>query len=133
METVLLMNEHSVGKAIEEARYNLATRVMSNGVEVIVAGDKSTFPGNPNFKRILPSTVYKPVTLKPSTLSDHMMMILPLESPQVSDVFAISRICIDISCFADQQFGSKSICHKNMSNDFHIFDHISGKWYHYGV
>lgn len=72
------------GRAIEEARYNLATRVMSNGVEVIVAGDKSTLPGNPNFKRILSNTVYKPVTLKPSTLSDHMMMILPPESSQVS-------------------------------------------------
>lgn len=78
------------GRAIEEARYNLATRVMSNGVEVIVAGDKSTLPGNPNFKRILPSTIYKPVTLKPSTLSDHMMMILPLESPQVSYQFLIN-------------------------------------------
>ncbi|KAK4874874.1 hypothetical protein RN001_014234 [Aquatica leii] len=64
----------------EEPRYNLATRVMSNGVEVIVAGDKTTLPGEPDVKRVLPTTIYKPVTLKPSTLSDHMMMFLPQES-----------------------------------------------------
>ncbi|RZC32267.1 mucin-17, partial [Asbolus verrucosus] len=68
------------GRAFEEARYNLATRIMSNGVEVIVAGDKSTLPGEPDVKRVLPSTIYKPVTLKPSTLSDHMMMMLPQDA-----------------------------------------------------
>lgn len=66
-----------------EARYNLATRVMSNGVEVIVAGDKSTLPGEPDVKRVLPSTIYKPVTLKPSTLSDYMMMIVPQDASNV--------------------------------------------------
>lgn len=50
---------------------------MSNGVEVIVAGDKSTLPGEPDVKRILPSSIYKPVTLKPSTLTDKMFMLLP--------------------------------------------------------
>ena len=68
----------------EEPRYNLATRVMSNGVEVIVAGDKTTLPGDPHFKRVLPSSVYKPVTLKPSTVSEHMMMMVPEESSKVS-------------------------------------------------
>lgn len=72
------------GRAYEEARYNLATRVMSNGVEVIVAGDKSTLPGEPDVLRILPSSIYKPVTLKPSTLTDHMMMMLPQEASNVS-------------------------------------------------
>lgn len=72
------------GRAFEEARYNLATRVMSNGVEVIVAGDKSTLPGEPDIKRVLPSTIYKPITLKPSTLSDHMMMMLPQDASNVS-------------------------------------------------
>ncbi|XP_031352970.1 uncharacterized protein LOC116177929 isoform X1 [Photinus pyralis] len=66
-----------------EARYNLATRVMSNGVEVIVAGDKTTLPGEPDIKRILPTTIYKPITLKPSTLSDQMMMIIPQESSNI--------------------------------------------------
>lgn len=56
---------------------------MSNGVEVIVAGDKSTLPGEPDIKRVLPSSIYKPVTLKPSTLSDHMMMQLPHDSTDV--------------------------------------------------
>ncbi|KAF5289725.1 hypothetical protein FQA39_LY03642 [Lamprigera yunnana] len=67
----------------EEPRYNLATRIMSNGVEVIVAGDKTTLPGEPDIKRILPTTIFKPITLKPSTLSDHMMMHLPQESSKV--------------------------------------------------
>lgn len=65
---------------VDEARYNLATRVMSNGVEVIVAGDKSTLPGEPNVSRILPSTHYKPVTLTPSVLlGDHMLTVTPFE------------------------------------------------------
>ncbi|KAK5640711.1 hypothetical protein RI129_009258 [Pyrocoelia pectoralis] len=68
----------------EEPRYNLATRVMSNGVEVIVAGDKTTLPGEPDIKRILPTTIYKPITLKPSTLSDHMMMVVPYESSNIA-------------------------------------------------
>ncbi|XP_071052269.1 uncharacterized protein [Onthophagus taurus] len=66
-------------RALDEARYNLATRVMSNGVEVIVAGDKSTLPGEPDVSRILPSSIYKPVTFKASTLTEHMMMLQPSE------------------------------------------------------
>lgn len=66
----------------EEPR-NLATRVMSNGVEVIVAGGKTTYPGDKDFKRIL-STSQKHVTLKPSTVSDHMLMMLPQETANVS-------------------------------------------------
>ncbi|XP_066139774.1 uncharacterized protein [Euwallacea fornicatus] len=62
----------------EEPR-NLATRVMSNGVEVIVAGDKTTYPGDKDFKRVLPSTM-KHVTLKPTTLSEHMLLVLPQET-----------------------------------------------------
>ncbi|XP_060521357.1 uncharacterized protein LOC132698998 [Cylas formicarius] len=65
----------------EEGR-TLATRIMSNGVEVIVAGDKTTRPGDVNY-RILTSS--KPVTLKPSTLSDHMMMMLPQEATSADD------------------------------------------------
>lgn len=67
--------------ATDEARYNLATRVMSNGVEVIVAGDKTTLPGGHpnNHLRILTSSYgFKmPMTLAPSTLKDHMLLMLP--------------------------------------------------------
>lgn len=59
----------------EQARaWNLATKVMSNGVEVIVATDKSTLPGEPEVLRVLPSS---PITLAPSTLTDHMMLLMP--------------------------------------------------------
>lgn len=58
-------------------RYNLATKVMSNGVEVIVALDKSTLPGSPQLLRVLPTSNIRPITLTPSTLTDHMIMMLP--------------------------------------------------------
>jgi hypothetical protein len=74
------MNMNGVG----EARYNLATKVMSNGVEVIVAGDRSTLPGEPEVLRVLSSSVSRPITLAPSTLTDHMVLFLPHESSQVS-------------------------------------------------
>lgn len=69
----------------DEARYNLATRIMSNGVGVIVAGDKTTLPGgggHPQFThlRILTTTTdaFKmPLTLAPSTLKDQMLLMLP--------------------------------------------------------
>lgn len=66
----------------EEARYNLATRIMSNGVEVIVAGDKSTLPGDPDNRRYVSTN--RPVTLKPSTLREHMIMLLPQDASNVS-------------------------------------------------
>lgn len=69
----------------DEARYNLATRIMSNGVEVIVAGDKSTYPGEPMLRRIV-STANRPITLAPSTLSDHMQMLLPQDASEVSKI-----------------------------------------------
>lgn len=59
----------------DEARYNLATRVMANGVEVIVADGKTTLPGD--FFRILTNKHYiKPLTLAPSTLNNVMFMTL---------------------------------------------------------
>lgn len=57
-------------------RYNLATKVMSNGVEVIIALDKSTLPGSPQLLRVLPTSI-RPITLTPSTVTDHMIMMLP--------------------------------------------------------
>lgn len=66
----------------DEARYNLATRVMSNGVEVIVANDKSTLPGGqPNLRILSTSEHYRmPLTLAPSTLKDHMLLVMPTDS-----------------------------------------------------
>ena len=75
--------ELNISDFVDEARYNLATRIMSNGVEVIVAGDKTTLPGEPNILRILPSGHYKPHTLAPSTINNQMMMLLPPEDIQV--------------------------------------------------
>lgn len=58
----------------DDGRHNFATRVMSNGVEVIVAGGKSVFPGF----RIAPSSAYKNHhTLLPTTLKDHMLLHIP--------------------------------------------------------
>lgn len=57
---------------------------MSNGVEVIVAGDKTTYPGEPNVRRILSTVNNKPHTLPASTLTDHMMMLLPADASGVS-------------------------------------------------
>lgn len=54
---------------------------MSNGVEVIVAGDKSTLPGghpNQHLRILTTSDTFKmPLTLAPSTLKDHMLLMLP--------------------------------------------------------
>ncbi|XP_065210175.1 uncharacterized protein LOC135838465 isoform X2 [Planococcus citri] len=66
-------------------RYNLATKVMSNGVEVIVALDKSTLPGSPQLLRVLPTSNIRPITLTPSTLTDHMIMMLPHGLQQQQD------------------------------------------------
>ncbi|XP_072394533.1 uncharacterized protein [Diabrotica undecimpunctata] len=68
----------------DEAR-NLATRIMSNGVEVIVAGDK-TIPGDKDYKRLLTSGTYKGITLKPSTLRENMLMMLPQDSSNIESL-----------------------------------------------
>lgn len=73
------------GGSEDEARYNLATRVMSNGVEVIVADGKSTLPGEPNFFRILTNSknYNRPLTLAPSTLNNVMMLMTLGKHPKV--------------------------------------------------
>ncbi|KAF4520034.1 hypothetical protein B566_EDAN008321 [Ephemera danica] len=63
---------------IEEARMNLATRVMNNGVEVIVADRSSN-----EMLRIAPSSL-KLVILEPSTLTEQMLSQLPENEPQAS-------------------------------------------------
>lgn len=59
---------------------NLATRIMSNGAEVIVA-DRSSHQGE-NL-RIAPTAVRVGTSL-PSTISDEMFSKLPPDGPQVS-------------------------------------------------
>lgn len=56
---------------------------MSNGVEVIVAGDKTTLPGDPDHRRFISTNLNRPVTLKPSTLTDQMIMMLPQDATNV--------------------------------------------------
>lgn len=90
----------------DEARYNLATRVMSNGVEVIVASDKSTLPGGqPNLRILSTGEHYRmPLTLAPSTLKDHMLLVVPTDDKhnninkqsnyvQASQVFILIIYC----------------------------------------
>lgn len=79
------VNEGGGGTGEDEARYNLATRVMSNGVEVIVADGKSTLPGEPNFFRILTNSknYNRPLTLAPSTLNNVMMLMTLGKNPKV--------------------------------------------------
>ncbi|KAG5890180.1 hypothetical protein JTB14_014346 [Gonioctena quinquepunctata] len=84
-----LLNQDNESNFSEEARYNLATRIMSNGVEVIVAGDKKTHPGEPDFKRLLSTGVQRPVTLKPSTLTDHMVMMMPQEESNIDSLTSL--------------------------------------------
>lgn len=78
----------------DKPRYHLATKIMSNGVEVIVAGDKSTLPGMPSV-RIKPTALNKPITLAPSTVTDHMMMLLPQET-QVPRYFLFIFIIVNL-------------------------------------
>lgn len=83
------------GSDVDEARYNLATRVMSNGVELIVADGKSTIPGEPNFFRILTNTknYNRPLTLAPSTLNNVMMlMTLGGKNPKVKKIKFLQTI-----------------------------------------
>lgn len=54
---------------------------MSNGVEVIVAGDKSkTAVDRNSVLRVVPSSLNKPMTLAPSTLKNQMILIAPEDS-----------------------------------------------------
>lgn len=102
----------SADKHTDEARYNLATRIMSNGVEVIVAGDKTTLPGgHPNTHlRILTTTTeaFKmPLTLAPSTLKDHMLLMLPQSTS--TDPAKSSQVLNELQSFYNHnQFVTKT-------------------------
>ncbi|KRF99817.1 uncharacterized protein Dwil_GK13615 [Drosophila willistoni] len=78
-------------KSFDEARYNLATHVMSNGVELIIASEKVKYMekqsstshpfkfGNGHVISTvgLQSQQQKPLTLAPSTLKNQMFLALP--------------------------------------------------------
>lgn len=97
---------------------------MSNGVEVIVAGDKTTLPGEPDIRRVAPTHIQKPVTLKPSTLTDHMVMMLPQESANVSYFKKIYRNSYLKEKFTAERAGiiivPKSVRNKNMPNNIYL-------------
>ncbi|XP_069953365.1 mucin-17-like isoform X2 [Cherax quadricarinatus] len=85
-----LGEEHHLGARFSiGSPHSLATRVMSNGVEVIVAGDKTASPlphdhlVTNNFEKFR-----RPITLPPSTLSDHMLLFTPTETahPKVTQL-----------------------------------------------
>lgn len=79
----MILSLYNLATALDEGRaFQLATKKMSNGVEVIVAGDRTTMPGQDILRR-LPSSLTRPITLAPSTLTDTMMMLLPQDSNQV--------------------------------------------------
>lgn len=95
---------------------------MSNGVEVIVAGDKTTLPGgHPNTHlRILTTTTtttaatitteaFKmPLTLAPSTLKDHMLLMLP-SSSSISDPAKTSQVLNELQLLYNRnQFVTKT-------------------------
>ena len=73
-------NESSLSNTIDEARYNLATRIMSNGVEVIIAGDRSKMPDQDTLNNVqILQPLYhnnKPMTLAPSTIKNQLMILL---------------------------------------------------------
>ncbi|XP_064537619.1 mucin-3B isoform X3 [Drosophila montana] len=74
-------------RSLDEARFNLATHVMSNGVELIIASDKvksshvdinhglTSSSSTSSSSRHVQSL--RPVTLAPSTLKNHMILALP--------------------------------------------------------
>lgn len=71
-------------KSLDQARFNLATHVMSNGVELIIASDKikhidkqAPSTRSPSISLSSRHAQQKPVTFAPSTLKNHMILALP--------------------------------------------------------
>uniref|UniRef100_A0A1A9WQ99 EGF-like domain-containing protein n=1 Tax=Glossina brevipalpis TaxID=37001 RepID=A0A1A9WQ99_9MUSC len=87
VETTNIPQGLSVSHPIDEARYNLATRIMSNGVEVIIAGDKSKLDeGNlleTNSLHQNSIVTQKPMTFPPSTIKNQMIIMLLSSSTAV--------------------------------------------------
>jgi len=74
--------------SLDEARFNLATHIMSNGVELIIASDRVKHSDTHKLSHLyqkfnsVPSSRHiqeakKPVTFAASTLLNHMILALP--------------------------------------------------------
>ncbi|XP_018791062.1 PREDICTED: uncharacterized protein LOC108970245 isoform X2 [Bactrocera latifrons] len=92
-----LDEEKEIGEFLEGARFNLATRVMWNGIELIIANDKSK-PSSVKMvskdlsqqqeKQHVPQQLYselsqssfRPMTLTPSTLKNKIILAMPTQS-----------------------------------------------------
>lgn len=105
IEATYIPQDLSISHPIDEARYNLATRIMSNGVEVIIASDKNKLDeGNSLETNPLSQSsiiTQKPMTLPPSTIKNQMIIMLLSSSTAVQQNFS-SKLqseavrCIDI-------------------------------------
>ncbi|XP_070074099.1 mucin-3B isoform X4 [Drosophila takahashii] len=94
-------------KILDEARYNLATHVMSNGVELIIASEKgkpieklspttNTFSNNSQ-PILITQHSDKPLTLAPSTIQNQMILTLPSTKQNtliIPDNSFITKICL---------------------------------------
>ncbi|XP_033237259.1 uncharacterized protein [Drosophila pseudoobscura] len=97
-------------KTLDEARYNLATHIMSNGVELIIASEKGKYVEQEGItsqilsnirSRTIPASHshHKPLTLAPSTLKNQMILTIPLEKQEkftmpINDNQIITKICL---------------------------------------
>ncbi|KRK04789.1 uncharacterized protein Dyak_GE14527, isoform B [Drosophila yakuba] len=117
-------------KVLDEARYNLATHVMSNGVELIIADEKgkhienlamATQNANSNYRQHILKTLRseKPLTLAPSTLQNQMILTLPLIKQKTlivpKNVF-VRKICLTTYKYhtTNVENGSFHLVTKNM-------------------
>lgn len=81
---VAVNSANILNESLDQARFNLATHVMSNGVELIIASDKikqidKQAPSihSSSISLSLRNVQQKPVTLAPSTLKNHMILAVP--------------------------------------------------------
>ncbi|XP_055857795.1 uncharacterized protein LOC129920525 [Episyrphus balteatus] len=92
-------DKETAGIASDKARHNLATRVMSNGVEVIIAGDKNSKASlKSNALRTVQSLSRKPMTLAPSTLKDQMILVMPSNAQEKYTIPINSKHFITKTC-----------------------------------
>ncbi|XP_030245937.1 uncharacterized protein LOC108655377, partial [Drosophila navojoa] len=83
-QLVAINSDNILNESLDQARFNLATHVMSNGVQLIIASDKikhidKQAPSVHSSSISLSSrnVQQKPVTLAPSTLKNHMILAVP--------------------------------------------------------
>ncbi|EDW53715.1 GM23231 [Drosophila sechellia] len=97
-------------KVLDEARYNLATHVMSNGVELIITNEKEKYIENfaMTTQKVTGTDYYshpilitirsnKPLTLAPSTLKKQMILTLPpirQDPPSIPKNVFVRKICL---------------------------------------